>query len=114
MSSRRLNRASVPPLVAVVMATFAVAVTVAPPASAITAPSVTAVSPKLGTTAGGTRVTVSGARFVGVTSVKFGTTAGRSLKVLSAYKLQITTPAHAAGLVNIRITTGIGTRPPER
>jgi hypothetical protein len=79
------------------------------PAAAATVPSVGGVSPRLGTTSGGTRVTVTGSGFGGVTSVKFATTAGRYVKVLSSSKLQVTTPPHAAGLVNVRVTTKIGT-----
>jgi hypothetical protein len=74
-------------------------------------PAVTGVSPTSGKTAAGTRVTITGARFIHVTAVKFGTTSGTSISVVSSTKLAVTAPAHAAGLVGIRITTAYGTSP---
>src|SRR5215475_7353628 len=49
-------------------------------------PKVFAVSPTWGKTAAGTRVTVTGANFVHVTSVKFGTVPGTSISVTSSTK----------------------------
>ncbi len=78
------------------------------PAVGLSAPSVSAVSPTSGPTAGGTRVTVTGARYSQVKSVKFGTAPGKSIRVVSATKLRVTAPAHAAGTVDVRITTASG------
>ncbi len=80
-----------------------------PAASAAAPPSVKAVSATTGTTSGGTVVTVSGANFSHVTSVLFGSRAGRSVKVLSSSRLRVSTPAHAAGTVDVRVRTATGT-----
>jgi len=73
------------------------------------APVISAVAPATGRTAGGTRVTITGARFVHVTGVRFGTSLGTSVTVLSPTRLQVTAPARAAGRVDIRVTTRYGT-----
>ncbi|MEW1657831.1 IPT/TIG domain-containing protein [Streptomyces sp. NPDC093707] len=59
------------------------------------------ISPATGPAAGGTVVTITGTNLDGVASVKFGSTAGTNLKVLTAGRLQVTTPAGAAGAVNV-------------
>ncbi|MFA4849293.1 MAG: IPT/TIG domain-containing protein [Methanoregula sp.] len=74
-----------------------------------TAPTVTGISPTSGPDIGGTVVTVSGTGFTGATGVKFGTTAGTSLTVNSATQITITSPAGAAGTVNVTVTTPAGT-----
>jgi len=82
---------------------------VAPVPVPVPAPAVTAVSPVSGSTAGGTTVTLTGAHFTGATSVKFGGVAGTSLSVASDGKLTVKAPAHAAGAVNVVVTTPSGT-----
>ncbi|HVU60542.1 MAG TPA: IPT/TIG domain-containing protein [Mycobacteriales bacterium] len=67
-------------------------------------PKVTSVSPASGPTAGGTSVTVTGSGFTGATAVSFGGTAGTNVVVGSDTSLTVTTPAHAAGAVNVRVT----------
>lgn len=74
-------------------------------------PAVAAVSPASGATLGGNRVTITGARFLHVTSVRFGTGSGTSLTVVSATKLQVTAPAHADGRVDVRVVGRYGTSP---
>src|SRR4051812_13496421 len=81
----------------------------AAPASAATLPVVAWVAPVSGPAAGGTRVTITGARFKHVKWVKFGTVRGTGLKLVSAKKLRITAPAHLAGRVDIRVRTSAGT-----
>jgi hypothetical protein len=75
------------------------------------APSITNVSPPTGSITGGTSVTLSGTNFTGATSVTFGGTPALSFSVNSATSITATTPAHAAGVVNVSVTTsgGIGT-----
>ncbi len=70
---------------------------------------ITAVTPNSGSTSGGTTVTISGNRFVNVTSVLFGGTAGKSVQVLSEGTLRVTAPAHASGVVDVRVKTRSGT-----
>ncbi|MER7937932.1 MULTISPECIES: IPT/TIG domain-containing protein [unclassified Streptomyces] len=65
------------------------------------AATVAAVTPATGPVAGGTVVTITGTNLDGVSDVKFGTTAGTNLKILSSGKLQVTAPAHASGAVNV-------------
>lgn len=74
----------------------------------VSPPSVGAVSPAHGTGAGGTRVTVTGHGFSAVTAVRFGTIAGRSVKVLSSTKLQVTTPAQPSGTHDVRVVNRYG------
>jgi hypothetical protein len=75
------------------------------------APKVTAVSPASGPHRGGTKVTVTGTGFIGATKVAFGGVAGTSVNVVSGTKLTVVAPAHAAGKVNVRVTTPIGGSP---
>ncbi|MGI8762033.1 MAG: IPT/TIG domain-containing protein [Jatrophihabitantaceae bacterium] len=72
-------------------------------------PSITGVSPNSGPTAGGQTVTLTGSNFTGATAVKFGPTRGTSLTVVSPSKITVHSPARAAGLVNVRVTTPGGT-----
>src|SRR5262249_18543636 len=73
------------------------------------APTITAVSPASGTNAGGTVVTISGTNFTGASSVKFGGVNATGFTVLSDGSLTATAPAHAAGTVDITVTTPGGT-----
>ena len=75
------------------------------------APKVTAVSPRSGPAAGGTRVTITGTGFAGLTRsrVTFGTTAATKITVVSSTKVTATAPKGAAGRVNVHIVTTHGT-----
>ena len=79
--------------------------------AATPAPAVTTVAPTSGTTAGGTTVTLTGTNLTGATGVTFDGAAGTSLSVTSATKLTVKTPAHAAGVVDVVVTTPSGTSP---
>ncbi len=73
-------------------------------------PTVTALSVKKGTTAGGTIVTVTGTGFTGATTVKFGTVEAKSFEVSpSGTTLTAVSPEQAAGTVAIYVTTPGGT-----
>ncbi len=72
------------------------------------APTVTAVSPANGGTAGGTSVTITGTNLSGATAVKFGSTSATSFTVNSSTSITATAPA-GAGTVNITVTTAGGT-----
>ena len=65
------------------------------------AATITAVTPATGAAAGGTVVTLTGTNLDGVADVKFGTATGTGLKVISANRIQVTTPAGTAGAVNV-------------
>ena len=73
------------------------------------APTVTAISPTSGTTSGGTSVTLTGTTLTGTTGVTFGGTAATNVAVVSATSVTATTPAHAAGAVDVVATTPGGT-----
>jgi len=72
-------------------------------------PSVTAVNPSSGSTAGGTSVTITGTNFTGATAVKFGATAVGSFTVNSATQVTATSPAGSVGTVDVTVTTPGGT-----
>ena len=74
-----------------------------------TAPTVTAILPTSGSTAGGSRVTITGTGFTGATAVTFGATTGTNMTVFSSTKINVTSPAHTAGIVNVKVTTPGGT-----
>ena len=80
------------------------------PAVTAPAPSVTVVGPDAGERTGGTRVSVQGANFTSVDAVLFGTTPGTDVTVSSDTSLTVTAPAHAAGIVDLKVVAGGGTR----
>src|SRR5579859_6213871 len=100
-------------VVAVVTSLLTAAVSIAAPPAAVAAsgprPVVSKLSRASGPVTGGLRVTVTGRYFTKVTKVVFGSSAGKSLKVLSGTKLQITAPGHRAGTVNVEVVTRAGT-----
>ena len=73
------------------------------------APSITAISPVSGSTAGGTILTITGTGFTGATSVKFGLTNASSFTVNSSTSITATAPVHTAGAVFVTVTTPDGT-----
>jgi uncharacterized repeat protein (TIGR02543 family) len=78
----------------------------------VAAPTVTAVSPSSGSTAGGDTVTITGTGFTGATgaaAVEFGGTAATSYTVVSDTEITAISPAGSAGNVDITVTTAGGT-----
>lgn len=71
-------------------------------------PVVTSVVPAAGPTTGGQLVTVTGQNFTGATSVTFDGVPCTSLTVVSATQLTCVTPPHAAGTVEVVVTTPNG------
>ena len=84
---------------------------------ACSAPTVTNVNPAVGPTVGGTAVVITGNHFNDAgcvaTSATFGGFAATTFTVISTTQINATTPAHAAGLVDVDVIapggTGIGT-----
>ncbi|MEA2238310.1 MAG: hypothetical protein QOC81_3034 [Thermoanaerobaculia bacterium] len=68
------------------------------------APTISSISPASGSTAGGTVVTINGTGFSNST-VKFGGTLATNVSVTST-AITATTPAHAAGKVDVVVTNG--------
>jgi hypothetical protein len=71
-------------------------------------PAPTSISPTSGTTSGGTPVTISGTNFASGATVTFGATAATNVVVVSSTTITATTPAHAAGAVNVVVTNSNG------
>jgi hypothetical protein len=71
-------------------------------------PSVAAISPSSGPTAGGTSVTITGANLAGASAVKFGSTVA-TIVSNTAIQIVATSPAHASGTVDVTVTTAGGT-----
>jgi hypothetical protein len=81
--------------------------------AATSAPVVSKVSAASGPTAGGKSVTITGKNFMSngsnaVKKVLFGTKAATHIHVLSARKLTVKTPSHAAGTVQVRVVSKAG------
>jgi hypothetical protein len=72
------------------------------------APTVTAIAPPSGSVNGGTAVTISGTNFVSGASVTLGGTAATNVSVVSGTSITATTPAHAAGAVNVVVANSSG------
>jgi phosphatidylserine/phosphatidylglycerophosphate/cardiolipin synthase-like enzyme len=72
------------------------------------APSVTSVTPSSGTTAGGTPITISGSGFVAGATVAVGGTPATNVVVSNSATITATTPAHAAGSVDVVVTNSNG------
>lgn len=67
---------------------------------------VTAVSPSSGTTFGGTDITITGSGFESSATVLIGGTAATNVTVVSSTRITARTPAHVAGLAEVRVTVG--------
>jgi hypothetical protein len=74
-------------------------------------PSVSSVVPSSGPTAGGTTVTITGTGFQCVSGVKFGTTPAAGFTVVSPTEITATSPAGAAGTIDVTVTNCNGTSP---
>lgn len=74
-------------------------------------PTVTTSTPNLVSTNGGTTITIAGTNLLEATAVTIGGTAATSFVVNNANQITAIVPTHAAGAVNIVVTTpgGVGT-----
>jgi hypothetical protein len=72
-------------------------------------PSVSSVAANAGPIAGGNTVTIHGTNLTGATGVTFGTAAASNVTVVSDTVLTATAPTHAAGMVDVAVTTPKGT-----
>jgi hypothetical protein len=78
---------------------------------AASAPAVTGLSPISASTLGGDEVTLQGSGFTGVTAVNFGSGPAPSFKFYADSLVTAVSPAHAAGTVDVTVTTAAGTSP---
>jgi hypothetical protein len=72
-------------------------------------PAVTAISPTVGTTSGGTSVTITGTGFTDATAVTFGGVAAGSVVVVSDTTLTVNSPPGSTGVVGVIVTAPGGT-----
>jgi uncharacterized repeat protein (TIGR02543 family) len=72
-------------------------------------PTITAITPTSGPASGGTTVTITGSNLTGATAVRFGSAAATNVTVNSDTRITATTPAMAAGTVDVTVTTAGGT-----
>jgi hypothetical protein len=74
-------------------------------------PLLSKLTPKTGSAAGGTTVTITGANFIGVTAVNFGAVPASSFIVNSSTTITAVSPAQAPAAVQVSVTTEFGTTP---
>ncbi len=72
--------------------------------SSTPAPTVTSIAPNSGTINGGTAVTITGTGFLAGATVSLGGTPATGVTVVNSTSITATTPAHAAGPVNVIVT----------
>jgi hypothetical protein len=72
-------------------------------------PAVTKLSAKKGAPAGGTSVTITGANFIKVSAVTFGSVKAASFTVISTTTINVVAPANTAGTANVTVTNPGGT-----
>src|SRR5690606_38635391 len=76
---------------------------------AVPAPTITGVSPNTGPVGGGALVTITGTDLTGATSVTFDGLAAASYTVDSPTQVTAVSPPHAAGAVDVAVSTPAGT-----
>src|SRR5207245_5378840 len=69
-------------------------------------PTVTAIDPTSGPTAGGTAITITGTSFDATATVAIGGSAATGVTVVSATQINAATPAHPAGVADVVVTIG--------
>ena len=74
----------------------------------VAVPTITEVSPATGSTAGGTTVTLTGERLFAPLAVTFGGIAVKQFHSIDDTQIEVITPSHTAGTVDILVTTAEG------
>ena len=77
--------------------------------AAVGVPTITGLTPTNGSTVGGNAVVITGTNLTAAAAVSFGGTAATSFVVNSATQITAIAPAHAAGAVDVTVTTPGGT-----
>jgi formylglycine-generating enzyme required for sulfatase activity len=75
----------------------------------VAVPTISSVSPSLGSTIGGTPITITGANLTGTSSVTIGGVAATSVSVVNSTTVTAVTPAGTAGSKTVSVTTPSGT-----
>jgi hypothetical protein len=70
----------------------------------IAPPTITSVSPTIGSNVGGDAITITGTGFYGTPTVTLGGTVATSVNVVNANTITAVTPAHITGQVNVVVT----------
>jgi hypothetical protein len=70
-------------------------------------PIVSSISPRSGSTSGGTPVTIAGSNFQAGATVLFGGVAASSVTVRSATQIQAVTPTHIAGTIDVTVRNAV-------
>ena len=78
-------------------------------AGTLPAPTVAKVAPSKGPTTGATTVTITGTHLTGATAVRFGGVSAATFTVKSSTSIVAVSPAGAAGIVDVTVTTPGGT-----
>lgn len=71
-------------------------------------PEIVSVTPAVGNVLGGDTVRISGSRLSAPISVTFGGVTAKSVRAISAAELEVTTPLHAPGAVDVVVNTVAG------
>jgi autotransporter-associated beta strand protein len=72
------------------------------------APTITAISPGVGSSSGGTTVTITGTGFSSTVGVTFGGSSGTLINVSGSTSISVETPAHVAGIVPVVVVNSDG------
>lgn len=70
-----------------------------------TPPTLTSINPISGTASGGAQVTITGANLTGTTAITLGGSAATGINVINSTTVSAVTTAHAAGVVDVVVTT---------
>jgi hypothetical protein len=70
------------------------------------------ITPSSGSELGGTQVTITGSGFVGATAVEFDDIPGTAFVVVDDNTITVTSPPHAAGVINVRVIDQTGVEEP--
>ena len=83
----------------------------APAAGAEAGPVITGLSLGSGTPRGGSELVITGKRLDGVTAVRFGSTNAAAATYATHTEIDLRTPAHSPGIVQVKVVTSHGTSP---
>jgi len=71
-------------------------------------PMIESITPTSGPEAGGTKITIAGLNFDSNAAILFGTVSGESVNCVNRGLIEVVSPAHAPGMVDITVVNGAG------